>query len=43
MWLVCIIKLFTDLWAVIGFMSTVQNKLPYHLAKDEQTANLLIK
>jgi hypothetical protein len=34
MWLVSIIKLFTDLWAVIGFMSTIQNKQPYHIVKD---------
>lgn len=27
MWLISIGKLFSDLWAVTGFMSTIRNKL----------------
>lgn len=29
MWLICVGKLFSDLWAVTGFMSTIKNKLHY--------------
>lgn len=29
MWLVCIGKLFSDIWAVTGFMTTVRNKQGY--------------
>ena len=29
MWLICVGKLFSDLWAVTGFMTTIKNKLHY--------------
>jgi hypothetical protein len=29
MWFICIFKLFFDIWAVTGFMSTIKNKQSY--------------
>ena len=33
MWFICIGKLFLDIWVVIGFMSTIQNKIGYQPLK----------
>lgn len=31
MWFICVGKLFSDIWALRGFMSTLKNKLTYEL------------
>lgn len=39
MWLVCVIKLFTDLWSLIGFMDTIRNKQLYQKVPGEELTN----
>lgn len=40
MWFVCVGKLFSDIWAVTGFMSTVRNKQAYQALPGEESALL---
>lgn len=37
MWFICIGKLFSDWWAVSGFMTTIKNKQLYQSLPQEET------
>ena len=37
MWMICIGKLFLDMWVLYGFMKTIRNVLPYSAIPQKQT------
>ena len=37
MWIVCLIKLFLDLWVMCGFMKTIRNVHPYQAVSSNET------